>query len=191
MCDDLCDSIASKPKVQVSTTFAYSTWELFRASFAIANRRRIILALYFLWTIFWIVLLSFQADGAIEDSDFTPLLGTICIGIVATPLIVGVYGLRVWFNTRRAMQSPGAKEPRHFLVNDAGVTVTSTIARVHLKWQAIIKVVELRSDFLFYFSDALALSLPKRALEDASKQSALRQLLRAEMGQMAYLRNLI
>jgi hypothetical protein len=131
-------------------------------------------------------------------------------GLVGTLLIYrGVSDFRIWeipvivglfvplyylarfiqrLNIGRQVKSvPGSDDVYTFTFSEEGITISGSLRSANLKWEAIVKVRESESDFLFYTTKRFAQFLPKRAFRQNEEMKELRVLLGRQLGNRAQL----
>ena len=111
------------------------------------------------------------------------------------PVIVGLFVLLFYLarfiqglNIGRQVRSvPGSDDVYTFTFSEEGIAISGSLRSANLKWEAIVKVRESGSDFLFYTTKRFAQFLPKRAFRQNEEMSELRVLLGQKLGHKAQL----
>ena len=92
------------------------------------------------------------------------------------------------FNVGRQLKSvPGINEPYVFTFSEEGIAIVGRLSNANIKWEAIVKARESKSDFLFYTTKRFAQFLPKRAFVNSEDMNNLRVLLSESLGKRAQL----
>jgi hypothetical protein len=135
------------------------------------------------------------------------VLGAVVLGLLlykmdaedfhwwALPAIVGIVAMLVYltgfmqrFNIGRQLKGiPGIDEPYVFTFSEGGIAIAGRLSSVNIKWEAVVKARESKSDFLFYTTKRFAQFLPKRAFVRDEEMNNLRVLLRESLGKRAQL----
>lgn len=111
----------------------------------------------------------------------------------AIPAIVGLVFLFFYlarfmqrFNIGRQLMSvPGINEPYVFTFSEEGLAIAGRLSNTNIKWEAIVKARESKTDFLFYTTKRFAQFLPKRAFGHNEEMNELRVLLDQKLGDKA------
>lgn len=103
-------------------------------------------------------------------------------------LFMGLFRLVQIRNIGKNLKRAPAAQGKHvWSVSDEGISVVGPLSTGDMKWEAIVKVRESKSDFFFYTSKSFSLFLPKRVLTNEGQIAELRQLLRGKLGNRAKL----
>ena len=109
------------------------------------------------------------------------------------PAIVGLgiffFGLirfnQRWNIGRQLKSAPDAQGSHRWVINDEGIKITGALSNTEIKYEAIIKVRESKSDLFFYSATRFARFLPKRVITDEQQDHDLRRLLTQKLGNKA------
>lgn len=88
----------------------------------------------------------------------------------------GITALNVWLFRRKNRTVRGIHE---FLLDDRGIHVSGATYDFHLKWGAIIRVVETKRYFFFLYSSLAAQFLPKRVIPSSDSLQEVRSIIAA------------
>ena len=88
---------------------------------------------------------------------------------------------------RQVRAVPGSDDLYTFTFSEEGIAISGSLRSANLKWEAIVKVRESGSDFLFYATKRVAQFLPKRAFRQREEMNELRVLLGHKLGDKAQL----
>ncbi len=115
-------------------------------------------------------------------------------GIVSA-IIVGtlVYLMNKFFSplilkrtiAKQYESSPAMQEEKDVLISDQGIESSSELASGTIKWEAIIKGVESKTDFIFYTTSKFGHFIPKRVFSTEADVNSLRCLSRGKLGDKA------
>jgi hypothetical protein len=83
--------------------------------------------------------------------------------------------------------APSAQGVHVWTVSDEGITVVGPLTAGNIKWEAIVKAREGKSDLFFYTTKSFALFLPKRVFTNEGQLFDLRGLLAEKLGPRAQL----
>jgi hypothetical protein len=178
-------------KNALTVTFTPTAMDYLCANYALKNRSAATWGVYFLvgvfpllvLTLFLLLTFEFQ-QKLIPDALWIP--GLLLCGPLLMFVIVPV---ATWVKVVVALHNtPAAQGPTKYMVGEDGVCIANGLTRTEMKWPTFLKVAETGRFFLFYISPQLARFLPKRALPDPDDLHELRQILRANLGDKAYLR---
>ena len=92
-----------------------------------------------------------------------------------------------WNIGRQLKSAPDAQGSHRWVINGEGIRITGALSNTEIKWEAIIKVRESKSDLFFYSATRFARFLPKRVLTDEQQKGHLRRLLTERLGNKAEL----
>jgi hypothetical protein len=109
---------------------------------------------------------------------------------IAGLLLLFIYLIRFTqrFNIARQLKSvPAINEPYIYTFTENELAIAGRLSSTNIKWEAIVKVRESKTDFLFYTTKSFAQFLPKRAFEDTEEMNELRVLLTRNLGDRAQL----
>lgn len=103
----------------------------------------------------------------------------------AIPAIIGLLLLFVFlirFSQHKGVSKqlkgvPAANEPYVFTFADEGISIAGRLSDANIKWEAILRAHESKTDFLFYTTKRFAQFLPKRAFANDDTASELRAML--------------
>jgi hypothetical protein len=98
------------------------------------------------------------------------------VPVVVVSLHFLVRALQVRNISRQLKSAPDAQCVQHWVISDAGLENNSELSNSQIKWGAVIKFRESKSDFFFYTAPRFAKFLPKRALTDGQQTEELRRL---------------
>lgn len=82
---------------------------------------------------------------------------------------------------------PAINEPYVFTFSEEEITIAGRLSSSTIKWEAIVKACESKTDFLFYTAKRFAQFLPKRAFGHTEEMNELRVLLNRNLGDKAEL----
>jgi len=116
-------------------------------------------------------------------------------GLWEIPVIVGLVILLFYLARliqrlsigRQVKAVPGSDDLYTFTFSEEGIAISGSLRSANLKWEAIVKVRESASDFLFYTTKRVAQFLPKRAFKQSEEMNELRVLLGQKLGNKAQL----
>ena len=127
-------------------------------------------------------LLLYRADPA--DFDWWVIPAIVGLGI----FFFGLIRLnRRWSIGRQLKSAPDAQGSHRWVINGEGIRITGALSNTEIKWEAIIRVRESKSDFFFYSATRFARFLPKRVFTDEQQKDDLRRLLTEKLGNKAAL----
>src|SRR5574341_830173 len=92
--------------------------------------------------------------------------------------------LQAW-SARRL--DPNLAHPFEHVLAEDGLHVHTHTANTDLKWAGLYKVTELPDLFLFYYNKRCAYYLPKRVIPSPNELQAVREFIRAHVGDRAHL----
>ena len=155
--------------------------ETVRASQIVARRRP------FGWTERWALPLI-VGSGLVFIALGKPwqemwLLGGIALALLLLQIFIPIVQRRA---LRRAYdETPSLRGPQVYEFSETGLVMTGVGSSTTVGWDSIVEAIETKEFFLLYFSKRSAFYLPKRATSDEAQRTALRDLLRTQLGHRA------
>jgi hypothetical protein len=114
-----------------------------------------------------------------EESEWWMILGT-CGLVVFFYLLART--LQTWNIGRQLKNAPDALLGHHWVISDAGIATKSELSSTEIKWEAVTKFRESKTDFFFYTAPRFAKFLPKRSLPDEQQRNELRRMAMEQVG---------
>ncbi len=111
------------------------------------------------------------------------LLGGIALALLLLQIIIPIVQRRA---LRRAYsETPSLRGPQVYEFSETGLVMTGVGSSSTVVWDSLVEAIETEEFFLLYFSKRTAFYLPKRATSDEAQRTALRELLRTQLGPRA------
>ena len=109
--------------------------------------------------------------------------------IIGLPVfwLVGIPLLMRWTAKRTLRSTPAFQGNLVYEFSDSGLQLKSEVSESHLTWSALTRVVETRGFFLLFQNKAMALFVPKSALDASSSEGELRAMIGRHLGERARL----
>ena len=89
--------------------------------------------------------------------------------------------------SKQLKSAPSAQGNHTWSFSDEGIKIVGPLSAGDIKWEAIVKARESKTDFFFYTTKHFALFLPKRVLAGDPETVDLRRILGANLGDRAKL----
>ncbi|HEV3446903.1 MAG TPA: YcxB family protein, partial [Gemmataceae bacterium] len=125
---------------------------------------------------------------ALPTSSDWQLLWLIPMSCVMPALVLGGLPWLVRWNVRNAIRNdPSAQHETTLIFSPNGISSRNAVAQADLTWDAIVQVLETKSDFIFFCSKQSAVVLPKATIPAPEQCRRLRSLVRACAGNRARL----
>ena len=168
------------PPISLFVKLAY--WDVYRLNVILTAivLRKLLYILGFvalLWLALSALLLfrpSTEYEWAMIVQNGFPLKWTLVLAL----LFVFVVSL---FSARRVMRNERVQRGVSYQFSDAGIHLETSVSKTDLSWAAILRVIELRSEFLVFTSPHTAFMLPRRCFDRAQAVTDLRELFRANV----------
>lgn len=176
----------------LTITYQLTEQDILRLIWTSLRRIRAFVILYFVLGIGFplLGLLCLPAVYRTMDDPVRALTGMIPL-IVSLPLVLFV--LLPWTLRRAARRnyrsSPAARQPTTYRISADGITTSGALTASEVGWDAVVDVLETRSDFLFYLSSQAAIVIPKSALPTSEELQHLRQIIEASPCEKVTLRS--
>ena len=161
--------------------FQIDSAETVRASRAVQRRQRFAWVTWAIWPLLLALAVLYLASGVPWQNLW--LLGLVALFLLTLQLLTPRIQRR---QLRRAYaDTPNLRGPQVYQFSDAGLAITGGAATTTLGWDSFVAVAETDEFFLFFYSKRCAYYVPKRAIGKGIYQSALRALLRSQLGSRA------
>ena len=145
------DLLSSPWNKAISVTFELTPADSFVATYTLKSRMvtqwlsHLLVGVLPLFLICW---LWFVTDA--HDSFFICL---VVILLVLPVFVFVIHPLIVWSKINRTIRStPAAQGPRTVTWSDEGMSTTTEVSHVELKWSTFVKAVETKRFFFFFLS---------------------------------------
>lgn len=109
----------------------------------------------------------------------------IYLTTIVVPLFV--LGALFWGIRKQAKRIEESAEDSRYTFDELGMDMLNENASASMKWQRFTKVVETKTDFLFFPQEGVFFVTPKRVFQTEDQVSHLKSLLRSCLGDRAKL----
>lgn len=125
------------------------------------------------------IALSGKTAGAQNINVVFLFLPTLFIGLV--------FGLKLFNIWRQSKAVAEIAEPTRYLFDETGISSVATSSSSQIVWEKYVKVVETKSDFIFFPMKKRFFPFPKRFFNNPDDILALRDLISEKLGKAAKL----
>jgi YcxB-like protein len=132
-----------------------------------------------------LVIVGFLSLWRFRDLNLlhNPLAATLPTFLILFPFL---YPLIVWYQTNRTFASlQEFQKSLQYSFTPSGYTVRDLKSSSNIDWDTIMRAVESKHSFNFFFHKSLFHAVPKRCFRDHGDIVRLRELLKASIGTRA------